>query len=148
MNAKRIEVVMDFENERIIVEGDAAQIAQVVRNLVDNAIKFSPEGGKLTLGVKMSKNLAIISVKDEGEGIREEDLPYVFDRFFKGEKAHTPSGSSSGLGLSIVKRIVEQHDQEITALSPPGGGACFTFTLKLYEQQNRETRVRTHAQRR
>jgi len=146
VNARHIEVDMDFQNERTLVEGDSAQIAQVIRNLVDNAIKFSPEGGKLTLGIRADKGRAIVSVKDEGEGIREEDLPYVFDRFFKGEKAHTPAGSSTGLGLSIVRRIMEQHGQEITAASPPGEGACFTFTLKLSEQQNRETRAR--AQRR
>lgn len=143
VNARHIEVDMDFENDRTVVEGDASQIAQVIRNLIDNAVKFSPEGGRLTLGIHRQKELAVISVKDEGEGIREEDLPFVFDRFFKGEKAHTPAGSSTGLGLSIVKRIVEQHGQDITVTSPPGQGACFAFTLKLCEQQNRDTRQRT-----
>ncbi len=145
VNARRIEVVMDFENERTVVEGDSAQIAQVIRNLVDNAVKFSPEGGRLTLGIRASKGRAAVSVGDEGEGIRPEDLPYVFDRFFKGEKAHTPAGSSTGLGLSIVKRIVEQHGEEIGVASEPGRGTCFTFTLKLHEQQSR---ARTSAQRR
>ncbi|HWQ59109.1 MAG TPA: ATP-binding protein [Clostridia bacterium] len=145
VNARRIEVVMDFENERTVVEGDSAQIAQVIRNLVDNAVKFSPEGGRLTLGIRTAGKRAVVSVRDEGEGIREEDLPYVFDRFFKGEKAHTPAGSSTGLGLSIVKRIVEQHGEEIEVESKPGGGACFTFTLRLHEQQSR---ARTGAQRR
>ncbi len=151
VNAQRIDVVMDFESGRTLVEGDASQIAQVIRNLVDNAVKFSPPGGKLTLGVKAQKGLAVVSVRDEGEGIRDEDLPYVFDRFFKGEKAHTPAGSSSGLGLSIVKRIVGQHGQEVFVESAPGKGTCFSFTLKLYEQQtreNRDTRARTLAQRR
>lgn len=148
ISAQHIEVVMDFDRERTIVEADAAQIAQVVRNLVDNAVKFSPEGGKLTLRIRSLREAAQISVEDEGEGIREEDLPYVFDRFFKGEKAHTPTGSSSGLGLSIVKRIVGQHGEQISASSRPGGGACFTFTLKLAEQQAREARARAGSQRR
>jgi len=145
VNAQRIEVVMDFETERTVVEGDSAQIAQVIRNLVDNAVKFSPEGGRLTLGIRANKGRAVVSVRDEGEGIRPEDLPYVFDRFFKGEKAHTPAGSSTGLGLSIVKRIVEQHGEEIEVVSAPGQGTCFTFKLKLHEQQSR---ARTSAQRR
>ncbi len=134
INAREIEVVMDFDGEHTMVEADAAQIAQVIRNLVDNAIKFSPRGGKLTLMIRTEKKLASITVKDDGEGISPEDLPYVFDRFYKAEKAHTPSGSSSGLGLSIVKRIVEQHGQTITAASPAEGGAVFTFTLRLMEQ--------------
>ena len=78
-----------------------------------------------------------MSVIDQGDGISPDDLPYVFDRFYKAEKAHTPSSSSSGLGLSIVKRIIEQHDQTIKAESQLGKGATFTFTLKLYEQQGR-----------
>ena len=137
INAKHIDVAMDFAAEHTIVEADQSQIAQVIRNLVDNAIKFSPDGGKLTVKIATDKKLAVISVIDEGDGISPEDLPYVFDRFYKAEKAHTPSGSSSGLGLSIVKRIIEQHGQTITASSPPGEGATFTLTLKLYEQQGK-----------
>ncbi len=146
INAKRIEVVMDFDSDHTMVEADASQIAQVIRNLVDNAIKFSPEGGKLTVDIQSDKKQAVISVKDDGEGISAEDIPYIFDRFYKAEKAHTPAGSSSGLGLSIVKRIMEQHGQTITAASPPGGGAVFTLTLKLMEQQGK-TSVFPHLRR-
>lgn len=141
VNARHIDVVMDFESDRTMVEADQQQIAQVIRNLVDNAIKFSPEGGKLTLCIKKDRGKAVVSVRDEGAGIAPEDLPYVFDRFYKGEKAHTPSGTSTGLGLSIVKRIVEQHNETITVESPPGSGACFTFTVKLHEQQTRQRPV-------
>ncbi len=148
INANHIEVVMDFDADRTLVEADSSQIAQVIRNLVDNAIKFSPEGGRLTLRIRTMRTSVEIGVKDEGEGIREEDIPYVFDRFFKGEKAHTPAGSSSGLGLSIVKRIVEQHGREISVQSRPGEGALFTFTLKLADPQGRETRARALPQRR
>lgn len=142
INAANIEVQMDFEAEHTVVEADPDQIAQVVRNLVDNAIKFSPKGGTLTLKTEVGKKDVRIYVQDEGVGIAPEDLPYVFDRFYKAEKAHTPSGSSTGIGLSIVKRIVEQHGQTITVESPPGKGTCFTFTLKLCEQQGK---TRPHA---
>lgn len=139
INAANIDVSMDFDAEHTIVEADSEQIAQVVRNLVDNAIKFSPKGGTLTLKTEVikSKKVVHVSVRDEGVGIAADDLPYVFDRFYKAEKAHTPSGSSTGIGLSIVKRIVEQHGQSITVESPPGQGTCFTFTLKLCEQQGK-----------
>ena len=135
INAANIDVNMDFDAEHTTVEADADQIAQVVRNLIDNAIKFSPAGGTLSLKTETGKRNVRVSVKDEGVGIAAEDLPYVFDRFYKAEKAHTPSGSSTGIGLSIVKRIVEQHGETITVESPPGNGTCFTFTLKLCEQQ-------------
>ncbi len=138
INAKHIDVNMNFAADRTMVEADQSQIAQVIRNLVDNAIKFSPDGGKLTLRIATDKKLAVMSVIDNGEGISTDDLPYVFDRFYKAEKAHTPSGSSSGLGLSIVKRIIEQHGQTINVESEQGKGATFTFTLKLYEQQGKQ----------
>ncbi len=142
INAGNIDVNMEFGAEHTVVEADREQIAQVVRNLIDNAIKFSPAGGMLTLKTEIGKKDVRVSVRDRGVGIAAEDLPYVFDRFYKAEKAHTPSGSSTGIGLSIVKRIVEQHGQSITAEAPDDGGACFTFTLKLCEQQGK---TRPHA---
>ena len=106
-----------------------------IRNLVDNAIKFSPEGGVLAVKTRFNGDSCYVSVKDNGAGISKEDLPYVFDRFYKAEKAHTPSNTSgTGLGLSIVRRILEQHGQDIFAESNVGEGACFTFTLKRAAQ--------------
>ena len=119
---------------KIASKDEVGQLGQSF-NVMANAIKFSPAGGTLTLKTETGKRNVRVSVKDEGVGIAAEDLPYVFDRFYKAEKAHTPSGSSTGIGLSIVKRIVEQHGQTITVESPPGNGTCFTFTLKLCEQQ-------------
>lgn len=140
INTKNIEVVPEFAVEYTMVEADKSQMAQVIRNLIDNAIKFSPDGGKLTVKTAPDKDkkTVYLSVMDDGEGIAKEDIPYVFDRFYKAEKAHTPSGSSSGLGLSIVKRIVEQHGQNIWVESPPDSGAIFTLTLKLYDQQGKQ----------
>ncbi len=132
INAKKLDVELDFSPERSFVSADPGQIAQVLRNLVDNAIKFTPDGGRLYISTCVKKTVTLVSVKDSGRGIPKEDLPYVFDRFYKAEKAHTPTDTSgTGLGLSIVQRIIEQHNQTINAESDgTGGGTCFTFTLQ------------------
>jgi len=131
INARKLDVQANLSEEHCYVEADSGQIAQVVRNLIDNAIKFSPEGGVLEITVKSrNRSVAVVSVKDQGVGIPKEDIPHIFDRFYKVEKAHTPSQQSgTGLGLAIVKRIIDQHDQDITVESGTWG-TCFTFTLK------------------
>ncbi len=131
VNAKNIGVALDFEEERCFVEADSGQITQVLRNLIDNAIKFTPSGGKLEVSTIADKRIVGVSIKDSGCGMTAEDAAHVFERFYKAEKAHTPSDTSgTGLGLSIVKRILEAHGQNIEVLSAPGAGACFRFTLR------------------
>ena len=100
-----------------------------MRNLIDNAIKFTPVGGRLYLSLSTERNIAWVTVKDSGRGISEEDIPHVFERFYKAEKAHTPdSNSGTGLGLAIAKRIIDAHGQTITVKNE--GGSCFMFSLK------------------
>ena len=131
IDAKKLDVELDIGDKKLLVDADPSQIAQVLRNLIDNAIKFTPDGGSLKLSAKADKKQAIISVQDSGKGIDKESIPHLFERFYKAEKAHTPGESAgTGLGLSIVKRIIDQHDQEITVESQPGKGTRFTFTLK------------------
>ena len=131
VDAKKLEVELDIGDKKLMVDADSSQIAQVLRNLIDNAIKFTPDGGSLRLSAKADKKQAVISVRDSGKGIDKESIPHLFERFYKAEKAHTPGESAgTGLGLAIVKRIIDQHDQEITVQSQPGKGTCFTFTLK------------------
>ncbi len=131
VNAQNIDVAVEFEEERCFVEADIGQIAQVLRNLIDNAVKFTPPGGKLTLSTTADKRTVTVSVEDSGCGMTEEDAAHVFERFYKAEKAHTPSNTSgTGLGLSIVKRILDAHAQTIEVISTPGAGACFRFTLR------------------
>lgn len=135
INAKNIDMRLELAKNHSGVKADRDRITQVIRNLVDNAIKFSPEGGVLAVKTRFNGDSCYVSVKDNGAGISKEDLPYVFDRFYKAEKAHTPSNTSgTGLGLSIVRRILEQHGQDIFAESNVGEGACFTFTLKRAAQ--------------
>ncbi len=135
---KTLDVGVDFAEELCYVEADPTQIAQVLRNLIDNAIKFSPEKGMLRLCTRVDKQLVYVRVQDYGRGIPKEDLPHIFERFYKAEKAHTPSSQSgTGLGLAIVQRIVAQHGQTIRVESDPQNGTVFEFTLKRVLEQNR-----------
>ena len=101
---------------------------QVLANLVGNAMKFTPEQGTVTLGAERGARGWRFYVKDTGPGIAREHLPFVFDRFWRGDGAQD---HGVGLGLAIAKGIVEAHGGEIRAESPDGGGALFTFTLPL-----------------
>lgn len=147
INQKRLEVELDLMQPHCFVEADADQIAQVLRNLIDNAIKFSPPEKKLTIKTYlMDKRTAAICVQDRGCGIPAEDVPHVFERFFKAEKAHTPSAQSgTGLGLSIVRVIIDQHGQNIWVESTPGEGTRFIFTLKHVQDARRRGDTKTES---
>lgn len=126
-----MEMDVRFAQEQCTVFADPAQIGQVLRNLIDNAIKYSPKGRALQISTYSMRKTVYVTVRDNGIGIPQEDVPHVFDRFYKVEKAHTPAPQmGSGLGLSIVKRIIEQHGQSITVRSARGKGTQFTFTLE------------------
>ena len=126
-----MEMDVRFAQEQCMVLADPAQIGQVLRNLIDNAIKYSPKGRPLAVSTYSMRRTVYITVRDNGIGIPQEDVPHVFDRFYKVEKAHTPAPQmGSGLGLSIVKRIIESHGQSITVRSARGRGTQFTFTLE------------------
>jgi signal transduction histidine kinase len=100
----------------------------VVVNLLDNALKFTPEKGTITFGTRFEGRQAFITVKDDGPGILPDDQPHIFERFYKADKAHT-AGKGTGLGLSICKRILEAHGQSIR-LIPQVRGTAFEFTLE------------------
>ena len=125
---KGISVEITFKEQPCHVLADNARITQVITNLIDNAVKFTPENGQITVWTHAVDNQAYVTVKNEGVGIPSEDLPFIFDRFYKVDKAHT-SGMGTGLGLSIVKKIMEQHEQTITATSS-GSTTSFVFTLE------------------
>lgn len=136
---KHMDVEVKFAQDQYFVEADNAQISQVLRNLIDNALKYSPDRRKLRIATYSMQRKVYISVQDSGQGIPEEDVPHVFDRFYKVEKAHTPTKQSgTGLGLSIVKRIIDQHGQTITLKSAKGKGSTFTFTLKRATSPKRQ----------
>ena len=136
---KKMEMEVKFAQDQYFVEADNAQISQVLRNLIDNALKYSPDERRLRIATYAMNREVYVAIQDFGYGIPEENVPHVFDRFYKVEKAHTPSKQSgTGLGLSIVKRIIDQHGQTITLKSAKGKGSMFTFTLKRVPNPKRQ----------
>ncbi len=127
---KRLEVEFECDRDNMTVNADRDAIYQVVYNLCDNAIKFSREGGLFSLKIKTLKNKKIlISVYNEGQGIGEDDLPYVFERFYKSDKSRGLNKTGVGLGLFISKTIVESHGEKIWAESEKDSFCRFSFTL-------------------
>lgn len=129
IEAKGIEVEIDFSKDICPVNADPDRIEQVLINLIDNAIKYGKENGTLTLSTGRADGAVRITVADDGPGIPEADLPLVFERFHKVDKAHT-KGNGTGLGLAIAKSIIDQHSQRIWVESKEGEGATFIFTLE------------------
>ncbi len=128
LDDKQMELSLSFEDEPRYVHADADQIEQVLINLLSNAIKYTPAGGHITITTRVEDALTHVTVCDNGAGVAPEDAPYIFDRFYKADKAHTV-GKGTGLGLSICKRIMEKHGQVIRLL-PSEEGAVFEFTLE------------------
>lgn len=131
MQAERagIEISAHCSESLPVIKIDVERIEQVLINLIHNAIKFTPPDGKITLTAEMERNSIIIRVQDTGVGIAEEDLPRIFERFFKTDRARSSGGT--GLGLSIAKHIVEAHGGKIWVDSKPGAGSTFSFSLPI-----------------
>ena len=116
----------------VIVEGDPESLSRALRNLLENAIQYGRTGGFVRLKLGMEENSAVCSVQDDGIGISAEDLPRIWQRFYRADPSRNPSGSNTGLGLALVKWIVEAHHGSIHAESAPGQGSRFTFRLPLH----------------
>jgi two-component system phosphate regulon sensor histidine kinase PhoR len=114
------------------VSCDPAKLHDVLRNLIENAVKHAPEGSRIALEAARRGDLLILTIADEGPGIPEADLPRVFERFYRVDKARTRDGrdrGGTGLGLSIVKHLIELHGGVVKAANRPEGGALFTIEL-------------------
>lgn len=113
----------------LVVDADPVRLRQAVGNLVANALRHTPSGGRVTVTGRRADDQVVITVADTGTGISETDLPHVFDRFWRAEKSRTRQTGGSGLGLAITRKLVEAHGGTITATSQPGAGSTFTVHL-------------------
>jgi signal transduction histidine kinase len=128
---QKIQFQLTFPGEALHVYGDKGKIGQIIYNLIDNAIKFSPENSCIFVNVRVKGEKAIISIKDNGCGIDKESLGKIFDRFYKSDTSRGRDKKGSGLGLAIVKEILLAHNENIDVVSTVGVGTEFTFTLQL-----------------
>lgn len=127
--SKEYSIVRDYKIAPIWVEIDTDKMTQVIDNILNNAIKYSPDGGKITFSMKTTETQLIVSISDEGLGIPKKDLPKIFDRFYRVDKARSRAQGGTGLGLAIAKEIVKQHKGFIWAKSEYGHGSTFTIVL-------------------
>jgi heavy metal sensor kinase len=120
----------------IHVSGDRAQLRQLFLNLLDNAIRYSPDGGTVSLTLRRTEEMAVIAIADTGIGIPEKDIPHIFERFYRVDKARSREEGGAGLGLSICKYIAELHGGRIEVTSRLGQGSTFSVFLPLIGSKN------------
>lgn len=129
VNDKEIRVYQDEPGQRVMVLGNRDRLEQVMTNLLDNACRFAPAGSEI--GVRISENAAdiTVTVRDEGEGIPEAELPYIWERFYKVDKARSRGQGGTGLGLAIVKHIIQSLGGRVFVSSIKGAGTEIGFAL-------------------
>ena len=126
---KKYDLVRDYPITSVWIEIDTDKMTQVIDNILNNAIKYSPDGGKITVTMKTTDDQMILSISDQGLGIPRQDLPRIFDRFYRVDRARSRAQGGTGLGLSIAKEIIKQHKGFIWAKSEYGKGSTFTIVL-------------------
>jgi len=129
---KRIDIKQDLQ-QCPKVKADAQRVQQIIQNLLQNGVRYTPEGGTLFVRLTCQGERVICSVRDTGEGIPEESLPYIFDRFYRAERSRTKVAGGTGLGLAIARNLAEAQYGSLTAANHPGGGAEFILTLSAGE---------------
>lgn len=135
---KELTVDADFEEESMPVRADLDAIERVIYNLMHNAIKFTPPGGRISLITRKYRDLTEVTVKDTGIGIEPGELDMIWERFYKSDKSRSRDKSGTGLGLAIARNIINEHGQTIRAESKPGEGTSFIFTLACAGREGEE----------
>jgi signal transduction histidine kinase len=130
-NARRAGVELESSTTSATVSGSGGDLALMVRNLIDNAIRYTPEGGRVHVELRQANRSAILEVDDNGVGIPSRDLPRIFERFYRVDAARSRETGGTGLGLSIAKHVAEGHGGRIEARSELGRGSTFRVTLPL-----------------
>lgn len=132
--SKGIEMAIDLSTNTTFTMGDIGLIQRVLENLVRNAIRFTPDGGTVTLSIAEKPQSVAVAVSDTGAGISDNDIPRIFDRFYRAVHGEEAQSDSSGLGLAIVKRILDLHNSRITVESKIDCGTRFEFELPLFRE--------------
>lgn len=128
--------VMIEAGDAALVEGDADRLSQVLRNLMSNAVRHTPAGGEVAVRVHENGETVTVQVADNGTGISPEDLPHVFDRFYRGDRSRSRQGGGAGLGLAIVRQLVAAHGGTIEVASESGKGTTFTIKLPKFDEKD------------
>jgi len=131
-----LELLDNLKDQSLVVRAAPFQLRQVVSNLLDNAYNYTPAGGTVTVSLDQEGNEAIITVEDSGCGIPKEDLDYIFERFFRVERARSREGGGTGLGLAIVKEIIAKHGGRVWVESEETRGSRFMVALPLSMDPN------------
>ncbi|MBR5701980.1 MAG: hypothetical protein IKX47_05895, partial [Oscillospiraceae bacterium] len=131
-----IDLHISLPTEPLRVYGDQARIEQVIINIMTNAERYTPSGGSVTMELERSKDTIIVRVRDTGIGIPEEDIPHIFDRFYRVDKARSRAMGGTGLGLSIAYEIISRHNGEIRIESKVGEGTAVSICLPRLEEQD------------
>lgn len=130
VRTRRQALVLEFCAETLWVEGDAARLDQVVGNLLENSCKYSPDGGRIALTLSHEEGQAVLSICDDGAGISADDLPHIFEPYFRGRQCAQVASSGLGLGLTLTRRLVKLHNGTIEARSR-GAGCGSEFIVRL-----------------
>ena len=131
---KNIELSVDFPYNLPLVYADIRMMEKVIQNLLDNAIKFTSENGKVLIRLKPQGDMILLEVEDSGQGINNEALPHIFDRYQRNDRSGQLENVGLGLGLAIVKRILEVHNLDIKVRSVEGKGTVFSFQYSCLQR--------------
>ncbi len=140
--ARKIHLLTKLPVKLPLVYADIGMIERALSNLIDNALRFTPPGGKVEVRLEKTNRHITVRISDTGSGIPEEDLPFVFDRFYRVEKSRTRESGGSGLGLAIAKKIIDAHGGEIKAESRSVKGTQFSFSLEIFRQSSENNLAR------
>ncbi len=130
--SKNIDLSLKFPYDLPLVNADIGMMEKVLQNLLDNALKFTPDGGNITIRLTPEKNFIFVSIKDDGQGISQDALPHIFERYQKAERTNLSDNEGLGLGLAIVKKILEVHEIAINVESDKEKGTVFSFKVPIY----------------
>jgi signal transduction histidine kinase len=139
---KGISVDLRLDPDVASIEADVTKLQDAMRNLVENAVNYSPETGRIELTARIDREAIELAVADRGPGLPESDLGRVFERFYRVDQSRTRDPGGTGLGLSIVRQLVELHGGRVRAANRPGGGAVFTISLPI-RQKHSDTHPRS-----